>query len=286
MAPWCDRCERSFPHQSALNQHFRDSYVHNYCFRCDRDFVSPSALAQHKANSSSHNICRKCGKDFSDTVDLDEHIEDSHWHCERCDTFTNSEDELKDHYARSSAHHYCRPCERFFQNDNNLRAHLRSTLHAGGTIKCIGCTRTFPTISAMTLHLESGTCPSGATRQKVNETVRHYDRNNLITDRLLTYPDSNGRTDTWATGAAWNGYAFACYFCPREFQTLTALNQHLKSPAHEQKLYHCPKCGVKFNVFSGLVQHVESESCGIARFREVKNVMDRMTSGLSRMITY
>jgi len=137
----------------------------------------------------------------------------------------------------------------------------------------------------MTIHLESGTCPSGATRHKVNETIRFYDRNNLITDRLLTYPDSNGSTETWATSAAWNGHAFECYFCPREFRSLPALNQHLKSPAHEQKLYHCPKCAVKFNVFSGLVQHVESESCGISRFAAVKKVMDNMTSTLSRMIT-
>lgn len=162
--------------------------------------------------------------------------------------------------------------------------HLRSRLHAGGAIKCIGCSRTFPTISSMTLHLESGTCPSGATRQKVNETVRFHDRNNLITDRLLTYSDSND-TETWATSAAWNGYAFACYFCHREFRSLQALNQHLKSPAHEQKLYHCPKCSVKFNLFSGLVQHVESESCGISRFTDVKNAMNRLTSSL-RMITY
>ena len=138
----------------------------------------------------------------------------------------------------------------------------------------------------MTIHLESGTCPSGANRQKVNELVRSYDRDHLITDRLLTYPDSNRRVDTWATSAAWNGDAYECYFCPREFRNLSALNMHLKSPVHEQKMYKCPKCLNKFNVLSGLVQHVESESCGISRFREVKAAMDSLTSNLTRMIAY
>lgn len=138
----------------------------------------------------------------------------------------------------------------------------------------------------MTIHLESGTCTSGANRQKVNDTIRLYDRNHLITDRLLTDSESNGRVDTWATAAAWNGDAYECYFCRREFRTLPALNQHLKSPAHEQRMYKCPKCSTKFVALSGLVQHVESESCGISRFREVKMAMDSLTSNLTRMITY
>jgi len=281
---WCDLCDRSFPHQGALNQHLRDSYSHNYCFRCERDFASYSALAQHKANSSFHYICRKCNADFSNAGSLDTHIEDNHWYCGPCGVFTDSENQLQEHYVRSIEHHYCRPCKRFFESGNNLSAHLRSKLHAGGTVKCIGCARTFPTISAMTIHLESGTCPSGATRQKVNDTVRRLDRDNLITDRLLTYPDSSSRTEVWATDAAWNGRAFVCYFCTCEFRSLAALNQHLKSPVHERKLYHCPKCAVKFNAFSGLIQHVESESCGIARFAQVKRTMDLMTSNFSRMI--
>ena len=138
----------------------------------------------------------------------------------------------------------------------------------------------------MTIHLESGTCVSGVDRQAVNDTIRSRDTDHLITERLLTYPSANGRVDdTWATTAAWNGRAYECYFCPREFRTLPALNQHLKSPVHEQKMYKCPKCATKFTLFSGLVQHVESESCGISRFREVKMTMDRITSALTRMIS-
>ncbi|MCJ1378153.1 hypothetical protein MMC17_001249 [Xylographa soralifera] len=122
----------------------------------------------------------------------------------------------------------------------------------------------------------------------INDQIRAHDRNHLITRRLLTYPDQNGQsgqTDTWATEAAWNGNFYACYFCPKQFGSLQGLNQHLKSPAHEQKMYHCPKCATQFRLFSGLVQHVESESCGISRFWEVKTAMDRLTASLPRMLT-
>ncbi|MCJ1283662.1 hypothetical protein MMC26_002993 [Xylographa opegraphella] len=140
----------------------------------------------------------------------------------------------------------------------------------------------------MTIHLESGTCVSGITRHMINDKIRANDQNHLITQRLLTYPDDNGqsgRAETWATTAAWNGHGYECYFCSKQFGSLQGLNQHLSSPAHEQKIYHCPKCMIKFKLFSGLVQHVESESCGISRFQEVKSAMDRLTSSFPRMLT-
>ena len=145
-----------------------------------------------------------------------------------------------------------------------------------------------PTISAMTIHLESGTCVSGITRHMINDKIRAHDKNHLITQRLLTYPRANGqsgRVDTWASEAAWNGRFYECYFCLKQFGSLQALNAHLKSPAHQQKLYHCPKCATQFKLLSGLVQHVESESCGISRFQEVKTAMDRLTGALPRMLT-
>jgi hypothetical protein len=51
---------------------------------------------------------------------------------------------------------------------------------------------------------------------------------------------------------------------------LRGLNQHLSSGAHDQDNYHCPKCRRKYRLLSGLVQHVESESCGILKFHAVQ----------------
>lgn len=150
-------------------------------------------------------------------------------------------------------------------------------------MKCPWCTRTFSTAAGVTIHLESGTCSSGIDRHKINHTFRRLDCNNVITLPMLTMPGYD-REETFATGQAWNGYAFECYICPREFSSLTALNQHLKSPAHEQDTYRCPKagCARTYKSLSGLVQHFESQSCGFITFdkvqKEARNGVQNMFS--------
>ncbi|KDQ53523.1 hypothetical protein JAAARDRAFT_197332 [Jaapia argillacea MUCL 33604] len=282
---WCDRCDRYFVSQHALEMHIANSSSHHYCSRCERDFTSPNALESHLVNSPNHNYCRECGDDFDDWQELDEHIEENHWHCDDCDMFFRNEVGLKEHYRQSAAHHYCGPCARHFGNANSLQNHLRSTIHVGRTLNCPGarCNKSFPSISALTLHLESDTCRSGMTRKKVNNLVKDIDTTGVITDRRLITAASNSRTtNTYATEAAWNGTAFECYFCARKFRTLDALNQHLRSPTHENQIYKCPHCQVKFVTLSGLVQHVESEKCGVLRF--AMRVMEGLTAGLQKLL--
>jgi len=209
-----------------------------------------------------------------------------HWYCHKCEVFVASSTALKAHYVQSSSHHYCGPCTREFANENALHNHLRSAIHAGRTIECPGCTRTFPSISAMTIHLESGTCRSGATRKTVDDHVRSLDPHHRVTMPLLTYPGAAEHAETWATQAAWNGSAFQCYFCSRDFRLLQHLNQHLQSPVHQQKMYCCPRCKAQFKLFSGLIQHVESESCGISRFKETQALMNGITQSLTKRLTY
>ena len=70
---------------------------------------------------------------------------------------------------------------------------------------------------------------------------------------------------TWATDRLWNGYAYKCFLCNKTFYTLVRLNQHLKRPFHEDKIYRRPKsdCRVEFVTLSGLCQHVVGGSCGV-----------------------
>lgn len=101
--------------------------------------------------------------------------------------------------------------------------------------------------------------------------IRRMDRNNVITKPMLMMPGYDNE-EMIATERAWNGQYYECYLCDREFNTLPALNQHVRSPAHEQKIYHCPKrsCSREYKLLSGLVQHIESESCGLMRFAQVQ----------------
>lgn len=144
---------------------------------------------------------------------------------------------------------------------------MRSRTHMPNSIDCPFCKRGFGTASAVVIHLESGTCSSGLNRQRINEEIRRLDRNNVITRPMITMPGYTN-VQTIATERSWNGNWYECCLCSSEFGTLQALNSHMRSPVHEQAMYRCPKksCGTNFKLLSSLVQHVESERCGVMKF--------------------
>ncbi|KAK9365619.1 hypothetical protein V1509DRAFT_632564 [Lipomyces kononenkoae] len=236
----------------------------SYCHPCDRWFDTYHAYNQHVQNSDSHQ-----GGGIE-------------WECEVCDrTFTTERARLQ-HYSHAAGHPYCVSCDRIFRNDNNLTQHLHSKAHNGNSIQCPFCKRSFTTASGVTIHLESGTCTSGLNRTKINAIVQQLDRNHVITRPMLTMPGYDN-VEPIATELAWNGYGYQCYICTKAFQYLYALNNHLKSPVHQQDMYRCPKssCGRTYKVLSGLVQHVESESCGIMRFMHVQQ---QARNGIQNMV--
>ncbi|ELU45831.1 zinc-finger double-stranded RNA-binding domain-containing protein [Rhizoctonia solani AG-1 IA] len=247
---YCDRCDRWFNSEYAYNAHRRDSSSHYMCWKCDKDFQTSTRLDQHLRQSSRHNYCTYCDEDFEDQDDLNEHYEDCHEFCHSCNM------------------------------------HRNSSIHRPRNITCPGNGRNaqFVNKSALLLHFEGGSCKSGLTRQKLNRLIAERDSSNFITNpnRLLT-----GSTETWATQKAWNGHAYECYFCHKEFRSLAQLNQHLASPVHEQPLYHCPKlghgCRAQFKTASGLCQHIEDGSCGVARFKAIQDSMEILVRGVRRI---
>ena len=134
----------------------------------------------------------------------------------------------------------------------------------------------------MTMHLESGTCESGITRQIVDYKVRSRDEKPVINQRPVPYSRATGGVDLWATNAAYNGRYYECYICSKGFLYITHLNQHLQSRRYERTVYHCSHCGTEFALFISLIQHVESETCGISRFRGAELLL---TSNPTCMIT-
>lgn len=79
---YCDRCDRSFPHDSAYEQHRSDSYAHWLCDSCDIDFGSEESLDQHYGNSSKHHYCKDCDRHFDSAHSKMQHLEAKHWYCE------------------------------------------------------------------------------------------------------------------------------------------------------------------------------------------------------------
>ncbi|KAI0263556.1 hypothetical protein BC834DRAFT_844444 [Gloeopeniophorella convolvens] len=339
---YCYRCDRWFPHESALDQHIRDSSAHWMCWKCNKDFTSYVGLKEHYVQSPRHHYCQYCDEDldsrgeylrhmdarhgycrkhdqvFANQKGLQEHYKQSayHFYCDICDelfannddlwnhavyaheicprpgcrTYAPSYDALKNHFRTN--HHWCEPCNKFFNSPANLAAHRNSNAHQPHNIRCpgAGCERTFVSGAALVQHFESGTCASGMTRAQLDRLVVRADKQHVLTNpaRLIGWNDGATTSTTWvATGRSWNGFAYECFLCHRDFNQLAGLNQHLQSAVHQARIYRCPKteCSSEFGTLSGLAQHVERGSCGVRMFRAVQDAMDSLTRGF-RSLTF
>lgn len=175
-------------------------------------------------------------------------------------------------------------------NSRIVLQHLNSSTHRPKDVACPGrCGGRFVSRSALVLHLENGACASGIDRNMVNRVVRQYDTSNIITDPARLIGGSSGTAQQEvsyiATGASWNGRGYQCYLCNSVHSSLRGLNQHLASPKHQDEIYVCrgSSCGQRFRVLSALVAHIESEKCGISKFKYVQSTMDSLLGQIGRL---
>ncbi|TGO48685.1 hypothetical protein BOTNAR_0464g00020 [Botryotinia narcissicola] len=222
-----------------------------YCDPCDRYFNSENSYNQHVENSSAHHNFEPSDDGYSSSNAEPE------FECSGCDSWFWSSVARENHHVSQHGHRYWIPNE-------------MSSLSTQ-----------YPTVSALIVHLESGRCPSGSNRERINAAIRCLDKNHVITTPLMEY--SYPSFTNIATERSWNGFYYECSMCHRGFNTLQGLNGHLRSPVHDQRMYRCPgpSCGREFIVLSGLVQHVESESCGVMRFA---NVQKSASGGIDKMV--
>ncbi|KAI2602819.1 hypothetical protein GGR54DRAFT_463087 [Hypoxylon sp. NC1633] len=235
------------------------------CRDCNRSFATRHAINQH-TNALGHELltfeCHMCyNKYSSDNVRRNHKVED---------------------------HFFCVDCDREFMNYNAIKMHLNSRTHRGSDgIQCPFCRKGHATATGLAHHLESGSCPNAQSlnRDELYKAVRSRDPNGAITKKLIGW---HGSPTYEATERTWNGQAFECYFCHRNFNHLSSLNQHLSSPAHQQALYHCPNrngCGRDFKSLAAVMNHLESESCSYMRFENVQKSVGNIISG-NRLLTF
>jgi len=152
-----------------------------------------------------------------------------------------------------------------------------------GAFKCIICpSSSFDLPSAVAHHLESG-CHESLTRHQVTAAVKALEIVPQITVAAITgpVPPPAPITQFTATLSSWDGSAFKCFLCPKTFASLSSLDGHLNSPAHDAKEFKCPKCRKKFILISALVQHLESLSCGLTDSSQIVNFYEGLTAQFS-----
>ncbi|KAF2843862.1 hypothetical protein T440DRAFT_494311 [Plenodomus tracheiphilus IPT5] len=270
-------------------------YYDNECETCDREFGSHQAAIQHMDALDHWGPrfgCDACDREFFTQRSAEQHMDDTgHWEPQfECETRFRSESSANQHM--SALDHYkqyhCRDCAKSFRNENALRMHLNSSTHRGRNVACPFCKTALTWASGLSHHLEAGSCPRAGNlnHRTIFQAISQWDRGGLITNKLLTYPDSD--TQNIATGATWNGFNYECYLCHREFRDLQRLNQHLSSPVHSEKLYHCPNrnCTGQFVRLASLFNHLESESCNFVRFEKVQKHVRDFITGRQKLIGF
>jgi hypothetical protein len=319
-ATTCYECDRSFSSPQGLEQHLKNAPVHQAltCQECNRLFSSSQALEMHLKDSPVHRAttCYQCDKRFSSVQALEQHLNNSPVHrgttCYECDRHFSSAQALEMHLDNSPAHQpFCHSCNRGFGSQAALRRHLDTSLRHRGTVvlyqndrakpsvmnsfyarhssscECPLCRKSFGAPSAVAQHVESGACHN-ISRHQVTAAVKSLEIIPSITiSRRLKGPVDAQFTiiRSFATQGSFNGFGYVCSMCTKSFRTLGSLEMHLNSPAHDQRQFQCPKCKKQVKLVSGLIQHIESESCGIAKFKQVADIAGGLMNSFTRRLT-
>ncbi|EUC39607.1 hypothetical protein COCMIDRAFT_41895 [Bipolaris oryzae ATCC 44560] len=224
--------------------------------------------------------------------------------CGYCGKLYKRLDIFKDHYI-ATRHYFCNArkagkattvsagdhvykiCRRTFPSLQSFQQHCKSIKHKPiSALSCPiggGCKRKFSAPSALLHHLESGKCCSGMDRDDIYDIVQLYDKDHTIhtlpklTPSSSTYLSLHGLSPGSGTPTASldspDGWLLVTPTHSQAFRTIQALQQHIVSPTHYNKVYHCPRNPLpinsskaktkqekakQFTTLSGLAQHLES----------------------------
>ncbi|KAF9025404.1 hypothetical protein BDZ89DRAFT_1102270 [Hymenopellis radicata] len=275
MTVTCSQCRRTFVSKDALYDHCFDKTDHHYCDDCERLFVTDEVL-QHSDSDESD----------TESEESDDSEDDDQTHCASCKRMFVCKEALYQHLIASSAHNWCFLCSKDFQSAQALSEVANNT--------CPLCPRVFKAPSSIAHHIEKGGCNSQITRHHVTAAIHALKIHPTISiaRRIKgSSPTAVNVTTTYsysATELALNRRTgeYECYICRHGFGTLVSLNTHLASAAHDAKQFKCPHktCRRKFTLISALIQHIESEACGLAKFRTVEDFAHSLTSQFTKML--
>ncbi|KAH6871547.1 hypothetical protein B0T10DRAFT_260541 [Thelonectria olida] len=215
----CKPCNISFSFWDSLQQHLQSQHSLTYCMRCQKHFPRAHAKQQHIIDSPRHHVCYNCSheSDFDSEEQLNDHLEAVHNICVPCDLRFSNAGELAQHDV--DTHNKCELCDRYFSSFSNLENHNKT--HLEKRVECFGCPRKFVSHSAMMLHLEAGTCESGADLDFVVDVAFDCHQSDSYT---CDDPD----------------FDFQCPTCDMQFVYMSGFFQHVESCSCDEDLQEKP----------------------------------------------
>lgn len=317
---FCRECDRFFFNSEALGQHLR-SPIHAtqfHCCDCDRDFVNEQALHQHLADKI-HKPHKPHTKPKVSSYRL------SKWVCEECERDFRDENGLEQH--RLSVVHKplsnircigSRRCKKQFTSPSAWLHHLesgacpskitREKLHSAVQSNNINGLLTGGSIQEYAALMGPDMSGTTSTESIIFTPITDDGFNRFQFPPDTWEPQSGILTPNSESSQSLSEdlplvMRLTCPLCPfgrRPFKSLEAMENHLSSPAHSPKVFHCPLsfAGLEddrkafqlmgyFSTLSGLMQHLESGACqgGHATFRKTVEYIEQNlgTIGLRKL---
>ncbi|XP_060784448.1 histone-lysine N-methyltransferase PRDM9-like isoform X1 [Neoarius graeffei] len=215
--PHCSEHEKSFGHQSALQQHQRiqTGEKPHHCSQCGKSFNRHSHLQQHHRIHTGEKPyhCSQCGKSFIHQSHLQTHQRihtgEKPYHCSQCGKSFTQPIDLQRHRRIHTGEKpfYCSQCGKSFTQKSHLQRHQR--FH-----------------TAKKPHHRSQ-CGKGFIQQSNLQEHQHIQ-----------------------TGEK----PYLCSQCGKSFTQQIDLQRHQRIHTGE-KPYHCSQCGKSFNQKSHLQRH-------------------------------
>lgn len=307
---YCSQCDRFFVKPEALRQHMQSS-IHAtqfHCCDCERDFVDEQALDQHLA-SKAHTPYTKGRVPSLGLPDLV---------CEDCDRQFRDEKGLEQHRAsvihKPLSDFKCfgdRRCKKRFTSPSAWLHHLESgaccsKITMGSLSTAIQLSDSGHLITGGSNQEDAWVLGAGADISGETSTTGSVILTPLTSDGFdespfwpaspgsqlgMLTPDST--SSLRPSDSLFPATRLLCPLCPtsrKPFKSVEALSNHLSSPAHSPKVFHCPlfiagyedegnmsqlmKC---FSTLSGLLQHLESGACqgGNPTFRKTVEYIEQ-----------
>ena len=309
----CEACGSKFAFAQVLKQH-REATGHGYCHDCDRSFGSDKALQDHLRSSihATQFHCCDCNRDFVNSKALQMHLADkihepkkavrsslaadSNSYCKKCEREFINDQALEQHLSsvihRPLGQIECtggKGCKRQFTSPSALVHHLES-----------GACRSGITRKSLNALVRSNDIEKLISNDSVEKSTLSLDCDDAVSNSSSGGVPVLTPSTQWSTRSAPlfpspfpSGVltpvsdfekppsdlvltiSLSCPQCSKKFRNLQALQNHISSPVHEPKIFHCPlsitapllgdseakKATKIFSTLSGLTQHLESGAC-------------------------
>ncbi|MCJ1450217.1 hypothetical protein MMC28_000546 [Mycoblastus sanguinarius] len=168
---------------------------------------------------------------------------------------------------------------------------MPTDLNCWGCQGAIGGVKRFATVSAMLIHLESGTYPVGWTIQHINAlaleaswSIEYIIRNRVPWMRAGAPSQIARETDYRPRQSIWS-YSI----CRSGYLSRSDLTEHLQSCQSIKgfpDVLKCPECPDRFTTLSGMLQHIETPKCPASKdTRSIAKLFKALMKGLGDLDT-